>query len=114
MMLADLAVDHPYYCSDSHYYCGDIDETYATMSDFIADNKDCDIDLNLIFRWDVREVEEGANRYYAEVFIMQQRKGIFRPCRIDRFHEDEVEDFITMVTKHWQRLKEIWEPLQHE
>lgn len=110
--LKRLAVDHPYYCSDSNYYSNDAGETWETMTDFLAEFESCDEDMNLCFRWDIKERdEENPGRYYAEVFIMHQRKGIFAPHHIKHINEAEAVRFRAYAERHWKVLQAIWMPI---
>jgi hypothetical protein len=114
--LKEMAVDHSYYCSDSNWYSNEPNMTYETMTEFLDDFEDSDIDMNLMFRWDIKnrsEDEEGkeAGRYYAEVFQIMQRKGIFKPIYIAHVNEAEIERFQKYALAHWAVLKSIWEPI---
>ena len=108
MTLKDLAVDHPYYCSTSNYYSNDANQGFKTMTEFLDEFEDADIDMNLMFRFDVHEAD---GRYSAECFLMLQRKGIFMPCTIESFTENELPRFIAYANLHKQRLLENWLPL---
>jgi hypothetical protein len=110
MKLKDLAIEHQYYCSDNNYYDSDAGKTWETMSEFLDEFEDADIDMNLVFRWDVHAPDEDNKNYKAEVFIMHQRKGIFSPHIIKSFEEKEVKRFVLFLKKHHKRLKEIWMP----
>ena len=55
MELKDLAIDHDYYASDSNYYSNDATGHYNTWADFYEEFKDADIDMNLVYRWDITE-----------------------------------------------------------
>lgn len=110
--LKNLAVDHPYYCSDSNYYSNAPSMYFKTMGAFLKEFEDADIDYNLCFRWDVEEKDEdGGSGYSAKVFIMCQRKGIFMPITIEDFPESDVERFLAYATKHWNRLVRMWNPI---
>jgi len=114
-----LAVDHPYYCSDSNFYSNEPRERYQTMTAFLDDFEHCDIDMNLMFRWDIRnssDDEDGkkAGRYEAEVFLMLQRKGIFKPVMISSVNEVEAQRFKIYAQKHWEVLNNIWSPISPE
>lgn len=116
MKLKDLAIEHPYYCSESNYYSNEAATKYNSMSDFIDDFKDADIDMNLVFRWDVHQnrdydTDELINGYYAEVFMMHQRKGIFHPIYISEITEEEVQPFIEYLKPHLECLMKLWQPL---
>lgn len=117
MTLEELAVDHPYYCADCNYYSNEAGATYDTMKEFLDEFEDADVDYNLVFRWDVKpnlseeDYETPLGTYYAEVFIMQQRKGIFAPFYIRSITEDDVPRFVEYLKPHKERLEQIWMPL---
>ena len=115
--LKTLSVDHSYYCNEINYLVAPnaTQPPWETMTDFLNEYEENDIDYNLIFRWDVKEnhSEEDTpmGTFYAEVFVLQQRKGHFVPNRINSITEDEVERFVALVEKHWDYLKKIWAPV---
>lgn len=109
--LKDLAVDHDYYCSDNNYYSNEASGKYDTFPEFYSDFKDADTDMNLVFRWDIKEFEEVKGKYYMEVFMMLQRKGIFRPIHISRVFEDDVDIILQYLKPHKEKLESIWKPL---
>lgn len=116
MEIKDLAVNHPYYCSDSNYYSNQASERFSTMSDFLDAYFESDVDMNLCFRWDVKQKEDDnenkIDEYRAEIFIMLQRKGIFRPIMVESFNQSEVDRFLEYIKKHQETLAKIWEPLK--
>ena len=115
-MLNDLLIDHPYYCSESNYYSNDASTRWETMTEFLDAYEDADIDMNMVFRWDVKprgEGENSAGRYYAEIFMMHQRKGIFSPHYIAHINDSEAERLKIYLTRHWQYMKDLWEPLSN-
>lgn len=112
--LEKLHVDHPYYCNMGNYYSNEPYMEFETMSEFLDEFEDADIDMNLIFRWDIKERGENAakhDRYCAEVFIMHQRKGNFRPIDIRHVNESEAVRFNALLEKHWEKIKELWNPI---
>ncbi len=116
MNLKELVVKHPYYCETSNYYSNAPHLVWETMTEFLDEYEQADIDMNLIFRWDVinrseDEVGQDAGRYRAEVFMMHQRKGIFAPHDINHVNEVEVERFVELARKHWETLMHLWEPI---
>lgn len=111
MKIKDLAVDHPYYCSDSNYYSREPSQNYITFSGFYEDYKDADIDYNLCFRWDIKEQEDNPGLYYMEIFIIQQRKGIFTPITIDLVTDKDVPMILEYLKPHWDKMKTLWNPL---
>tara|TARA_Y100000114_G_scaffold154060_1_gene175282 strand:+ start:354 stop:719 length:366 start_codon:yes stop_codon:yes gene_type:complete len=109
-----MAVDHPYYCNESNYYSNDASMKWETMTEFLDAMEDSDVDMNLVFRWDVRpRGETGAEygRFCAEVFIMHQRKGKFAPHDIKHVSEAEIPRFKAYVEKHWRTMQKIWSPV---
>tara|TARA_B100002049_G_scaffold237323_1_gene228060 strand:+ start:11572 stop:11952 length:381 start_codon:yes stop_codon:yes gene_type:complete len=113
-VLEELAVDHPYYCSDSNYYSREFKQNYSTMTEFLDAWEELDVDQNLCFRWDVthsKDDEAELGEYFAEVFIMEQRRGLFIPCMINSIDEDEAKRFKAYAEKHWNTIRKIWSPL---
>jgi len=98
---------HPYYCSDSNYYSNEASSNFESMTDFLDSFEDCDVDMNLVFRWDIRKNDDD-DMYYAEIFMMLQRKGIFKPIMIDSVLESEVERFEKYLMKHKKVLNMLW------
>lgn len=118
LTLKDLAVDHNYYCNLGNYHSNESLTEYETFSEFLDEYEDADIDYNLIFRWDVKKIEddvdelpEGHSGYKMEVFIMQQRRGNFVPNLIKEVTEKDVSDIVKLLKKHRDYLNEIWSPL---
>jgi len=110
LTLKDLAVKHDYYCSDSNYYSNDASLIYDSFQLFYNEFKDADIDMNLIFRWDLQK--KGDSDYYLEVFMIQQRKGIFTPIHIANFNEGNIPVFVELLKPHIEKLKSIWKPFE--
>lgn len=109
MTLDKMRVDHPYYCCGSNFYSYEPNYTWETATDFLNEFEESDIDMNLVFRWDINE--EDVGRYSADVFIMAQRNGIYTPQHIRSINEQEIDRFARYLKKHWHRLNELWAPL---
>jgi hypothetical protein len=124
MKFEDLMVDHPYYCSDNNYYSRDAAQSHEKWSDFYDEYKDADEDMNLIFRFDVKKWEEDSDEHserpfkagdlYVEIFMMQQRKGIFRPHMIYNIKESDFEEIKEILQRHYNRLQEMWRPFSNK
>lgn len=106
----DLLIDHDYYCSESNFYSNDPAMKWDTWADFYEEYIDADIDMNLIFRWDIKKREE-TNRRYMEVFMIHQRKGIFAPHHIDLVDEQDFDSIKELLNKHYAKLQKIWHPI---
>ena len=113
MELKDLAIKHPYYASDSNYYSRDAAQHYNTWADFYEEFFDADIDMNLVYRWDITE-RDKSGRYYMEVFVICQRKGIYMPIMIDYVDEKDVPQIIEFMKPHFEKLLSIWNPLSEK
>ena len=118
--VSKLAIEHPYYCSDSNYYSNEPSQRYKTVNDFLEAwnshlKDDSLIDMNLIFRFDVHQNRDDnddlTDGYWAEVFIIQQRKGIFVPINIEKYESSDDEKFEDVLKRHWIKLKELWNPI---
>ena len=115
MKLKDLAVKHDYYSSESNYTDKDAGEMYETMTAYLDNYENADVDMNLCFRWDVHEHtddnDKGKGTYYAEVFMMHQRKGIYAPHHIRSITEDEVDRFVKYLELHSKTILNLWNPI---
>jgi hypothetical protein len=113
--LKKLAVAHPYYASDSNYYSNEASMSYETMADFLDEWEEYDVDMNLVYRWDVYERydedDEPLGVYSAEVFIILQRKGIYKPISIDRIEETDVPRFRKYLQSHLETIQMMWRPI---
>jgi hypothetical protein len=108
LTLQDLAVKHPYYCSETSYH-GDRG-IHATMTDFLDEFENTDIDYNLVVRWDVYEPDKEHPEYRALISILHQRKGYFVPHLVRRFEESEVDRFVSYLQKHHETIKKLRAP----
>lgn len=108
MEFRDLLVDHDYYCSDNNYYSNDVTQEYETFQDFFNGFKDIDVDLNLIFRWDIKQNDDKT--FNMQVFVIQQRKGIFVPHIIENVYESDFENIKSLLQPHLDKLMKIWQP----
>jgi hypothetical protein len=109
--LEELAIDHPYYCSDSNYYSNDPGGVWNSWGAFYNEYKDSDIDMNLIFRFDLKKSEE-PNTYYLKAFMIHQRKGIFAPHLINNITESDIPTITELLQKHYETILKMWEPFK--
>jgi hypothetical protein len=109
MKLEELAVEHDYYSSDTNYYSDDAGGTWETMTLFLDEFEDADVDMNLCFRWDVKKKDDGT--FNAEVFLMHQRKGIYAPHFIKSIEENEVDRFEKYLRLHSETILNLWNPI---
>lgn len=112
--------NHPYYCSESNYYSNEPYTKHDTWPNFLAEFKNSDTDLNMIFRFDWKEDDEdGKNTfngdpYYRngtlQIFFVFQRKGIFACHEISVCRADE-PSVIEFLTPRWKYMQALWEPI---
>lgn len=116
-------VDHPYYCNEANYYSNECHARYVRWQDFIAEQGDMDLDLNLLFRWDWKaprkdgEFEQpvewvGDENYRdcnLQFFFIEQRKGLFRCVEVNVCRADElaVRKWLQIRYEH---LLKLWTP----
>jgi hypothetical protein len=107
-----VGLNHPFFCSDANFHANDVNQTFATLSDFLDEYESMSVDLNLCFRWDIRATDEDRPEmgYRAEVFLMLQRKGIFVPCSIETVSQCDLPRFQQYLASHWAMIQAIWMP----
>lgn len=114
--------DHPYYCNQGNYFKNGCNSEFASWSDFLFDEGDADLDMNLVFRWDWEITGEDGepakpseDRHYKDgtllLFYMGQRKGLFRYCKVSVCQNDEPSVRVWLQTR-FDHMKKLWEPLQ--
>lgn len=109
MTLKDLAIDHDYYASENNFYSNDAKGVFDNWDAFYREFGEADIDMNLVYRWDI---SEGKRGYYMQVFIIQQRKGIYTPVFINSIEEKDVIQIIAFLKPHLEKIKAIWSPFK--
>lgn len=112
MNIKDLAVDHPYYCSGDNFYSNEAAQRYNDWGEFMSEWGNADVEYNHVFRFDLKKKDEcdGIVEYYAEVFFIIQRKGIFIPCHIDIIQDSDVQSIEEFLKKHWNEVLKMWKP----
>lgn len=108
MEFKDLLVEHDYYASPSNYYSKEPKENWKTFQDFYDEYHNADIDINLIYRWDIREDEDGS--LYMEVIFIRQRKGIYSPQHIEKVTESDFENIQKLLQPHMDKIAKNWLP----
>lgn len=110
LQLKELAIKHDYYASGNNYYSNDAVGKYDTWADFYEEFAEADVDMNLVYRWDIHE-REKAGRFYMQVVIINQRKGIYLPIHINYVDDKDVPQIIEFMKPHFDKLLSIWQPL---
>ena len=108
MKFNDLLQDHDYYASDSNYYSNEASTKWNSFDDFYAEYINADIDMNLIYRWDIKKDDD--ENLYMEIFIIKQRKGIYAPQFIENVYEKDFDKIKELLQPHLDKLANIWLP----
>jgi hypothetical protein len=108
--------NHPYYCNQSNYYATTtVEERYSSWQAFLKDFGDCDMDLNLVFRWDwlcVEDDDSGALRDDLLIFFLGQRKGRYYFARVCDIQKSEEPSVRAWLQPRLDYLLELWAPMQ--
>ena len=101
---------HPYYC------CGNDMSRHASWTAFFAAMGGADIDMNLVFRWDISGATDDDDKPVPDwtratltLHIMHQRKGRYATHEVSITRDDEPA-VILYLTKHWETMRAIWAP----
>jgi hypothetical protein len=110
-MNLDKQTEHPYYSCDNNFYSHEAREDFESVSDFLDEYEDADIDMNLCFRFDIKEEDESPGKLYVEIFHIKQRKGIYFPMRCKTYNpETEGERLKAYLKTHFDHLQKMWAP----
>jgi len=100
--------NHPYCCAEGCYFAPDgrAHTYWGSWAGFIEEFGDCDIDMNLVWRWDWDKPECGEPET-LRLFMMHQRKAfpVSHEIRIEPEDEPAVRAYLE---RHWATLCEMW------
>ena len=100
MNLKELASnDKPYYGS------GTYEEEYETFKDFYEDMKSYDVDLNLVYRFDV--IQNDDKTYRLDLFTILQRKGRCNDHYVKVFKEADIPLLKKYLEPHQKVCKQL-------
>lgn len=121
------ATDHAYYCHDANYYVSAANGqnrgrcVYETWEEFKegwfvgANNEYYDHDYNHCFRYDIAPHvdpdtdEDIPGKFSLSLYMMLQRKGIFRPVYIDEITEEDMPEIEAYLRGCWDYLQRQWQ-----
>lgn len=110
-------IDHPYYATQGNYFSNDYHAEYDSWTEFLAEQGDMDLDLNLLYRWDWQvpdpdyyEAGEELPAETLDLFYVGQRKAIHRSVSVEVKREDEpaIREWLLIRAEH---MRKVWEPL---
>lgn len=110
-------IEHSYYCNESNWFQNGCNHKFDSFADFFEDCGNIDLDYNLLFRWDWlkadEEDEESERGDILNLFLMQQRKGVYFSYTIKVTEADEpaVRAFLQRAFNH---LASLWLPILFE
>lgn len=112
--------DHPYYMTEGNFFSRDCHTDWESLTLFLEEFGDADIDYNLVVRWDWREGSDWGLADYngsdtdriaeLKVQMVHQRKAILASHSIKVCRNDAPEAR-AYLEKHAKRLAENWAPL---
>ncbi len=111
-----LNVAHSYYCNDDNYYNMECRYEFGSWQEFLDADELRDMDLNLVFRWDMLQPEDPETwdvlpgEWRLHLYVMQQRKGRFVVVVISVRDEDE-DGIAQWLRPRWDHLQKLWVPL---
>lgn len=107
--------EHAFYCNEGNYFARPAEQPhgeYKSWACFLAEEGDCDFDLNLLFRWDWDEdgVYNGDPNYRnaeLRLYWIGQRKGLYRWTTVEVCRADEpaVREWLE---RRWTHLQKLW------
>jgi hypothetical protein len=114
---------HDYYCAEGNYYAPGNQQPFLeheSFDDFLSEESDADLDMNLVFRWDWHEGtdydlpefngDENQRNGKLFIFFMGQRKGLYRWAEVDVCRADEPK-VIEYLMPRYRHLMKLWTPL---
>jgi len=114
-------VDHPYYPSQGNYFSNDCHTDYASWAEFMEEEGDSDLDMNLVYRWDWQvpapddyiPFDAPLPAETLDLFYVGQRKALHRSVSVEVRREDEpaIREWLTVRAEHMRR---VWAPLLDE
>lgn len=114
---------HAYHCEMQNYRARASDgcsQTYESWTDFIGEWNFCDMDYNLLFRWDWLPASDADGEPIApvtgnggelRVCFMLQRKGDYRCATVLNMREEDEAEVREYLTKHAKHMRMLWAPL---
>jgi len=119
-----LLSKHPFYAIETNYTNNNASHLFNNVSEFMNEFGNVDIDLNLVYRFDVTEYDEdkfyndfpegtfkpcndGLHRLIQITFIVQH-KAIYMPCIIKSITDKDYIPLYKFLQKAYWRLTESW------
>lgn len=110
---------HPYYAAEGNYYSNGCHEVYESWSDFLGEQGNADLDMNLVYRFDWKIPDPADYLPFGDevppaglfLYYIGQRKALARSveiCPISEADEPAVREWLTVRAKH---LRLVWAPL---
>lgn len=107
--LDKLAAKHSYFCFGHYRNNSILGMTYKTWAEFTEEWEDADLDMNHVFRFDIKK-HDDSEQYYMEVFIILQRKGRLISILIEEVTESDAKSIESYLIPHFEKTLHLWEP----
>lgn len=117
--LSELAAYHPYNCNTQSWNNRDAAQEFETWEEFFEEWGSVDKDYNLLFRFDIENLEgeddEGNDVVYPDIFtgkffFILQRKGLFFPVTVESLTEADLPAIEKYLSEKWEGMQELWAP----
>lgn len=112
-ILDELCIKHPYYLETKNFHSADEPMTYNDWSSFSSMWVDADVDMNLVFRWDMFAPSDEYPFYRLHLGVIQQRKGIYQGIEINNIQEKDKVDIVRYLDRHYRTMLENWHPFHN-
>ena len=109
-LLDELCIKHPYYLDTENLFSDQPSLVYDNWLSFCPEWRHADVDMNLVFRWDMFMPCEDYPFYRLRLGIIQQRKGIYQGVTVNNLTEQDKVDIVSYLNMHYIRNTQNWLP----
>jgi hypothetical protein len=101
---------HPYAACEGNYFSSECHSHHETWAEFLEEEGNSDLDMNLVYRWDWRVADEVEPGDVLELYFIGQRKAVARSVYVNVKKSDEPA-VRAWLQPRLQRLLELWAPM---
>lgn len=115
--------NHDYYCEQGNFYRNglhfDVDSLDDIIKDFGVGNYGDDMDLNLIYRFDIEDMnryeDDESEKLELRLFFIAQRKGYnySYACPLKDTAEEK-EKLIKLLKPRLEHMKKLWKGIEND
>lgn len=114
-MMKLKATKHRYFCNERNGNISDKDgenfglyefDSWGEYSNVLKKYPQC-LDMNHMFRFDIL-INKETNEYELMMFYILQRKGVYRPVKVKKIEEKDMQEIEEHLRKHFKYLMNQW------